>query len=122
MNQFPAVDKSDRIIGFVVRDPQNKFLAWSYFPLEKTHPLIADANLAEIKSQCQCIRRSDYQGTAFFSAITSMIVALCSNSTGISLDVCYDTQSLDSMSAVSSATYRTERGKTNTTRCASSSW
>ena len=89
MNQFPAVDKNDRIIGFVVRDPQNKYFAWSYLPLEKTHPLITDASLADIKSQCQCIRRNDYQGTAFFSAITSMIVALFSNSTGISYYVCY---------------------------------
>ncbi|KAK8815768.1 hypothetical protein WA538_004892 [Blastocystis sp. DL] len=43
VNQFPAVDKNDRIIGFVVRDPQNKYFAWSYLPLEKTHPLITDA-------------------------------------------------------------------------------
>ena len=91
MNQFPAVDKSDHIIGFVVRDPQNKFFAWSYLPLEKTHPLITDASLADIKGQCQCIRRSGYQGNTFFSAITSMIVALFSNSTGISCCVCLKT-------------------------------
>ena len=85
MNQFPAVNKNDSIVGYVVKNMQGKFFPWSYCDLEKVpKPMIVDANLQNMKEQCQCIRRSQFQGLSFDNAITSMITTLFSNPTVIS--------------------------------------